>query len=316
MDGLQSLQWLLQCCVLCRSCTSKAVVPPSSQVTAEHRVSGGEVTPLRMSLSPHPNPEHGAKQTWVIFILTLPCLTHHLRRERWDRPPGDSDADRGAGDVVVGGSLWSPHLHPAAITHPAESSLPAWWRPLLVVTLRPRQPQLQAPIGLSEGRPMGRGIQLHCRDSTAVVTTAARRPAWSPALTGLVEVQRDVGAALQMLSPARLHPGRGVGTDINLVLLQGAQRGGACIVLLAQLPAHVAAGKALSRGIKQWHCVPCGPEFPLCAPDGRGVPNSPEHEDVGGAASGALGRPGAGEGARAAAPEAGEPGGGIGGTCV
>lgn len=54
MDVLQSLQWLLQCCVLCRSCTSKAAVPPSSQLTAAHRVGGGEVTPPRMSLSPHP----------------------------------------------------------------------------------------------------------------------------------------------------------------------------------------------------------------------------------------------------------------------
>lgn len=172
----------------------------------------------------------------------------------------------------VGGSPWSSHLRPAAVTHPAEPNLPAWRRPLPVVTLRPRQPQLQAPIGLSEGHLVGRGIQLHCGDSAAVVTVAAPCPARPPALTGLVEVQCDVGAALQMLSPLRLHPGRGVGTDIDLVLRQGVLRGGARIVPLAQLPSHIAAGKVLTRGVQQWRCVPYGPESPPCAPGGTQCP--------------------------------------------
>lgn len=126
---------------------------------------------------------------------------------------------------------------------------------------------------------------------------------------------------MQVGSPPRLHPGRGVGEDVDAVPRQGVGRGGTRLVPRARPCCGIAGGKKArplrARGRGGTHGT--SPDIPVSQWAARGcqgdvAPDSPQHQDVGGVASGATGRPGAEEVAGAALLKAGEVGG-LGGAC-
>lgn len=236
--------------------------------------------------------------------------------------------------VTADSSKWRFYLRPAAVTRPPEASLPLWWL-APTVARRPWHLQPQLATGLGEGHPGGGRIGLDCKDEV-VLQLSVPVPAPSPApraLTGLVEVQREVGGPVDVVPPARLHPGRGVGEDVNVVMLQGVCGLPARLKPLAR-PGHRVAGggerghKVRSRwdsarplgglGMRRAHVpvcpyvsqsghIPWAPQDTALIP--AAVPDSPERQEVGGIAVGAAGRPGAEERAGAALLPAGEAGG-------
>lgn len=215
------------------------------------------------------------------------------------------------------------YLRPAAITLPPEASLPLR-RLAPVVARRPRHPQVQLATGLGEGHPGGGRMQLDCKDEVVSRLSAPLLvPVPAPrALTGLVKVQREVGGPVDVGPPARLHPGRGVAEDVDMAIVQGVRRPRARLELLALRAARVAAGGGAGQG-RMRVGLGCGghisPHVPTCPGQDTShelprtvpatVPDSPERQEVGGVAVGAVGGPGAAEAAGAALLPAGEAGG-------
>lgn len=151
--------------------------------------------------------------------------------------------------VTAGSGKRHFYLRPAAVAHPLEASLPLQ-RLAPTVTRRPRHPQPQPATGFVEGHPSRGRIQLDWKDEvvsrlSAPVLAPSLAP---PALTGLVEVQCEIGGPVDVVPPARLHPGRGVGEDVDVVVVQGVRRPRARLKPLAQ-PGRRVAGAGSGRKV-------------------------------------------------------------------
>lgn len=134
---------------------------------------------------------------------------------------------------------------------------------------------------------MGGGSSLTVKDEV-VSRLSVRVLAPSPApraLTGLVEVEREVGGPVEVVPPACLHPGRGVGEDVDVVIVEGVHRPRARLEPLAHPGLRVAekgegAGARLDAGglgMRRAH-VPVR-MYPMGSPE-PSPPRCPTHQSV------------------------------------